>query len=285
MWWDHETRYHILRRGFAQYGQNEVRVRSRKSRCTHCDRDIVVGVSFCCAVCIAYNNEYHTPNVANCKKFSLFSAPISKVIDYLPKNIPRILINRTIVHPPEPIEEEDDDNNDDDGGLQLKRHDFRKNYVFDAYLLGYCDVVTRALGHDLFSNDATSSNTNKGLLDAALLSTVLKSDNPYANPMYHADEWSSVPVPTERVFLFEGAQPPPTVTTASTGSHNINNAADEISFREIAHCDGCTKRIQGTIQKCVVCFDYDLCQQCFPTLSKVHYDGKHHFAPEAVLTD
>ena len=102
------------------------------------------------------------------------------MIDYLPKNIPRILINRTIVHPPEQLEEDDDNN--DDGITQQKRHDFRKNYVFDAYLLGYCDVVTRALGHDLFSNDDTANlNTNKGLLDAALLSTVLTSTNPYAN--------------------------------------------------------------------------------------------------------
>jgi hypothetical protein len=211
------------------------------------------------------------------------------VIDYLPKNIPRILINRTIVHPPEPIEEDDDNNNndDDDGIQQQKRHDFRKNYVFDAYLLGYCDVVTRALGHDLFNTDPTTSKPNKGLLDAALLSTVLKSDDPYTNPTYHAEEWSSVQVPSERVFLFEGAQPPPTGTTASTGTSGSNNnhAADDITFREIAHCDGCTKRIEGTIQKCVVCFDYDLCQECFPTLSKLHYDGKHQFAPEAVLLE
>ena len=216
----------------------------------------------------------------------MFSAPISKVIDYLPKNIPRILINRTIVHPPEQLEEDDDNN--DDGITQQKRHDFRKNYVFDAYLLGYCDVVTRALGHDLFSNDDTVNlNTNKGLLDAALLSTVLTSNNPYTNPTYHADEWSSVQVPSERVFLFEGAQPTQSVTTASTGSNSINNnnAADDILFREIAHCDGCTKRIEGTIQKCVVCFDYDLCQKCYPTLSKLHYDGQHNFAPEAVLLE
>jgi hypothetical protein len=212
--------------------------------------------------------------------FLLISAPISKVIDYLPKNIPRILINRTIVHPPEPVEEEDDDN--DDGVQQQKRHDFRKNYVFDAYLLGYCDVVTRALGHDLFNADTSNSNTNKGLIDAALLSTVLKGNNPETNPSYHADEWSFVQVPSDRVFLFEGAQPPPSVTTASSGSYN---ATDDISFREIAHCDGCTKRIERTIQKCVVCFDYDLCQKCFPTLSKLHYDGKHHFMPETVPSE
>ena len=74
--------------------------------------------------------------------------------------------------------EEEDTNDDDIDDIQRRpRHDIRKNYVFDAYLLGYCDVVTRALGHDLFHSDATSSHTNKGLIDAALLSTVLKSDS------------------------------------------------------------------------------------------------------------
>ena len=189
------------------------------------------------------------------------------------------------MHPPEPVEGDDDNVEEEGIQQQQKRHDFRKNYVFDAYLLGYCDVVTRALRYDLFTTDNTSSNTNKGLLDAALLSTVLKSDDPYAHPTYHADEWSSVQVPSDRVFLFEGAQPPQTLSSASTGSSSHINTAGDISFREIAHCDGCTKRIEGTIQKCVVCFDYDLCQNCYPTLSKVHYDGKHHFAPEAIVSE
>ena len=181
------------------------------------------------------------------------------------------------MHPPEPVEEEEDD--DDNGMQKQKRHDFRKNYVFDAYLLGNCDVVTRALGHDLFSPDTHKSNTTKELIDAVLLSTVLKAENPKVHSLYRKEDWSAVRVPSDRVFLFEGAQPPPPVTTTSTVS---NTTTDDISFREIAHCDGCTKRIEGTIQKCVVCFDYDLCQTCFPTLSKLHYDGKHHFTPETV---
>jgi Zinc finger, ZZ type len=206
-----------------------------------------------------------------------YSAPISKVIDYLPKNIPRILINRTIVHPPEPVEDEEEHDS------QVKHHDFRKNYVFDAYLLGYCDVVTRALGHDLFNTNPLASPVNKDLEEAALLSTLLNSDSTTsAKTSFQAEDWSSIHVPSERVFLFQGAQSNQPITTASTGN---NNRAVDITFREIAHCDGCTKRIEGTIQKCIVCFDYDLCATCYPVLSKTHYDGKHHFTPESVPTE
>ena len=200
------------------------------------------------------------------------------MIDYLPKNIPRILINRTIVHPPEI---HDDDASQCNGTTDPENWDFRKNYVFDAYLLGYCDVVTRALAHDLFNNNnhiASSepsecrTSTNKDLQEAELLSTILKMDDTLTN--HNADEWSSVQVPKERVFLFPGAQAPP-----PTG------IAEEVAFREIAHCDGCTKRIEGIIQKCIVCFDYDLCKDCYPMLSKTHYDGTHHFTAEAVSSD
>jgi hypothetical protein len=165
---------------------------------------------------------------------------------------------------------------DDDEGEQ-KYHDFRKNYVFDAYLLGYCDVVTRALGCELFDTNTTSSTRKSNdLKGAELLYTVLKSDN---NSSYNAEDWSSVQVPTERVFLFQGAQTSQQTTT-STG-----NTADDISFREIAHCDSCTKQIEGTIQKCIVCFDYDLCKECYPILSKTHYDGTHQFTTEAVSSE
>jgi hypothetical protein len=196
------------------------------------------------------------------------------VIDYLPRNIPRILINRTIVHPPEPL---DDDrscsgNSDDE---EQEDYDFRKNYVFDAYLLGNCDVVTRALGYDLFHTSArTDIHGNTDLEEAELLTTVLlKSENGNrGHSNYDAKEWANVRVPTERVFLFPGAQAPP-----STGV-----VSEAISFREIAHCDGCAKQIEGTIQKCIVCFDYDLCRECFPILSKKHYNGVHDFTAEMV---
>jgi Zinc finger, ZZ type len=197
------------------------------------------------------------------------SAPISKVIGYLPKNIPRILINRTIAHPPEQIDEEEDESDGDD-----EDSEFREDYVFDAYLLGFCDDVTRALGKKLFSESDNSSSgpaNDMQMEEGELLASILQDSEVDSATAYSADDWAAVAVPTERVFLFPGAEAP-------------SGMSEEVPFREIAHCDGCSKEIEGTIQKCVVCFDYDLCQVCFPVLSKTHYDGKHHFAAEAVST-
>lgn len=185
------------------------------------------------------------------------------MIDYLPKNIPRILINRTVAHPPEQIDGDGDEGNSDD-----EDSEFREDYVFDAYLLGYCDDVTRALGKKLFaaSDNAAPDPANADDRDEGeLLSVVLEA----TESAYTAADWTAVGIPTDRVFLFPGAEAP-------TGM------SEEVLYREIAHCDGCSKRIEGAIQKCVVCFDYDLCENCFPILAKTHYDGKHHFAEEAV---
>ena len=195
------------------------------------------------------------------------SAPISKVIDYLPANIPRILINRTIVHPPAPTgDEHDDDSSNGDG-----EKDTREGYVFDAYLLGFCDDVTRAIGKKLFSaeDELETEISDRG----ELLSTVLKNTNhsDEDGSSYNAVDWIGVDVPKERVFLFPGALAP-----AEAG-------AEEVSYQEVAQCDGCSKRIEGTIQKCVTCFDYDLCQKCFPALSKSHFDGKHNFTAEVAV--
>ena len=191
----------------------------------------------------------------------LHSAPISKVIDYLPANIPRILINRTIVHPPTQIEDVGDSSSSDD------EKDFRSGYVFDAYLLGFCDDVTRALGKKLFSveNKLQSESVERG----ELLATVLENEDDDADDSsYTASDWIGVDIPKERVFLFPGALAP------------AQAEAKEVSYQEVAHCDGCAKRIGGTIQKCVTCFDYDLCQKCYPHLTKSHFNGEHSFVME-----
>jgi hypothetical protein len=129
-------------------------------------------------------------------------------------------------------------------------------------LLGFCDDVTRALGKELFS---ASSETPVEAKEGKVLAALSDEDE-----LYDAEDWKSTGVPPERVFLFPGAQ-------ASSGK----DASSDPSYQEVAHCDGCSKRIVGTIRKCVACFDYDLCTKCFPALSKMHYDGKHHFAAEA----
>jgi len=184
------------------------------------------------------------------------------VIEFLPPGIPRILINRTVVHPltrsADSTEEEKDP---------------RDNYVFDAYLLGFCDDVTRCLAKKLFEDDAPTTPEKKRRGDAGgkpvgrLLTKVLNGkDNEY-----DAEDWESLTVPPERVLLFAGAQ----------ASHG--DSTEDLTYREIAHCDGCSKRIRGTIQKCIACFDYDLCPKCFPHLSKLHYDGTHVFSAEPAM--
>jgi hypothetical protein len=191
-----------------------------------------------------------------------FSAPISKVIEFLPPNIPRILINRTVVHPSTSSAEDEGEEEDEN------EKEFRENYVFDAYLLGFCDDVTRALARQLFKNPETPDKKRRGkngkdAYGGRLLTTVLKGED----DEYDADDWSTLSVPPERVLLFPGA-------VAS------KDDTSDLTFREIAHCDGCSKRIRGTVRKCVACFDYDLCQKCFPTLSKTHHNGKHSFNAE-----
>lgn len=188
----------------------------------------------------------------------IYRAPISKVIEYLPPGIPRILINRTVVRP----STRSADTTEDD-----EEQDPRNDYVFDAYLLGFCDDVTRSLAKKLFKDDVPPTPAEKKRRDqpvGRLLSKVLQGED----KEYDAEDWGSLAVPPERVLLFPGAQ----------ASHA--DSTEELTYREIAHCDGCSKRIKGTIQKCIACFDYDLCQKCFPSLSKIHHGGQHSFSAE-----
>ena len=238
------------------------------------------------------------------------------MIEYLPSGIPRILINRTVVHPSSTSRSSantDSDNSDRDDENKREKFAFvRDNYVFDAYLLGFCDDVTRALAKQLFrSNDKVSQNSksitgssnsrnneerskkqNSANLDCGgrLLSSLLELENKgslsedekdYCNHGYDVEEWrESVAVPPERVLLFPGA-----LAVANTEGTNFadNNEGGQLTYSEIAHCDGCARRICGTIQKCAICFDYDLCSNCFPKLSKSHFDGTHKFISESAV--
>jgi hypothetical protein len=246
----------------------------------------------------------------------LKSAPISKVIEYLPSNIPRILINRAIVHPSTTSGDNADDDNTDENDRE-----FRTKYVFDAYLLGFCDDVTRALAKQLFkkqrqplkvgssgsgsgsggvgkdaprsttgsggSGGGNSSNESQGRQQqqqppdcgGTLLTTVLRDGN---DEYFDVKDWSDAVVPAERVLLFPGALPPSTKEDKNSNDSGGGGAVGttELTYCEIAHCDGCSKRIFGVIRKCVICFDYDLCSKCYPKLHMTHYDGKHVFNSE-----
>ena len=218
---------------------------------------------------------------------------MSKVIGYLPPNVPRILINRNIVHPKAGRTDADDEK------------DFREKegYVFDAYLLGYCDDITRTLAKKLFADETSDSDSEKDekkQTHCQLLATVRKcdaakqegehgedsdsekDDDSTELQAHRAADWSFCNLPDERVVLFPGAEPTKGSGYGDDGEEDDNNS--EVTFREVAHCDGCSKRIEGMIQKCVECFDYDLCQKCFPKLSKSHHGGEHAFAAEPAAT-
>lgn len=92
---------------------------------------------------------------------------------------------------------------------------------------------------------------------------------------FNADDWSFCKVPKERVFLFPGAE-----SSKVDNDDDDDVSSADVTFHEVAHCDGCSGRIYGTIQKCVECFDYDLCQDCYPSLSKSHCNGEHVFQAE-----
>jgi Zinc finger, ZZ type len=237
---------------------------------------------------------------------------MSKVISYLPSNIPRILINRTIVHPKNRNsnsnngKEDEGQEQDSDGDTEK---DFRDGYIFDAYLLGFCDDVTRLLAKRLFADDIAETttattedeqsqpNTRCQLLAKVRERDALKNlddsddnkqscnnaleeedvdDDSIELEAHKAELWKFCAVPPERVVLFPGAEP----TSGNGYGDDGEDDNSELTFREIAHCDGCAKRIEKTIYKCNACFDYDLCTTCFPKLSKTHCGGGHVFTAE-----
>jgi len=225
---------------------------------------------------------------------SLSVAPISKVIGYLPANIPRILINRTIVHPR--FHNNDNGDKEKEEEDHINEPDFRKNYVFDAYLLGNCDDVTRALVRELRVDDTKDNLLPKslhGLVEMGRLLSEVRAahrkvvesdidgdgdeeegedDDDDDEVLYRVEDWETAKVPAERVFLFPGAQPP-----------RPSMEDSPVQLQEVCHCNACSKRIcKGHIHKCLECFDYDLCGICFPKVFPNHHDGQHTFGIEAV---
>lgn len=171
---------------------------------------------------------------------------MSKVVHYLRSDIPRILINRTIVQIPKVS------NNEDDGCL-----------LFHTCLLGDCDVIAEALSHRMLSRHC-SGNKGKGI------ATTLGGVN---HDSQRGDKALGYVQPKESILLFEGAESvnntvalavPPTTTLSKT----------------IAHCDECQHEIQGQIYNCKTCFDYDLCRVCYLNPLVIHANGKHEFAIE-----
>jgi hypothetical protein len=177
---------------------------------------------------------------------------MSKVVHYLRSDIPRILINRTIVQIPKVS------NNEDDGCL-----------LFHTCLLGDCDVIVEALSHRMQSHHGSGSNEGKGIT-TTLGGVNYDSQNCFIQR--NDEAWGHVQ-PKESILLFQGAEfvnntvalvvPPPATPSKS-----------------IAYCDECQNEIQGQIYYCKTCFDYDLCSICYSNPRVIHADGKHEFAIE-----
>ncbi len=202
---------------------------------------------------------------------SLSVAPMSKIIEYLSPSIPRMLINRAIVVPKHGTYCEDAKKRNNE---EISESNHRDNFVFDACLLGFCDEVTKSL-IDLMTtaNDdklSLSRERPPGSHDFELLCNLpaLSDTKLFRHPH-------------DRIFLYPGA-----ILHCNDGEYNgdEDDGSTEITFQEIVHCDGCHKVIKKVIMKCTDCFDFDLCQDCYETVSKVHFSGYHKFIVESCNT-
>jgi len=184
---------------------------------------------------------------------------MSKVIDYLPTSIPRILINRNQLRLLAKPVQEDDVNTGEKEFL-------RDGYVFDASLLGDCDNVTKSIVKQLGWENAFYQlypSKIKSLMHSFATSGRLGNDS------------------NGRSLYFESVASNDLVSTDVSTIATDDQENEDIVVNEIVHCDGCSKNISGElIMKCVNCFDYDLCQACYRMNFKIHYKGKHTFTEE-----
>lgn len=170
------------------------------------------------------------------------SAPMSKLVGFLPDNIPRILINRDIVQVVK----------------SPSQHEKQVEFcLFDACLLGNCDAVTKAIKDKII--DTNTKSEEKHIHSGRLVT----DDN---NGTWLKNQ------PRESVLLFEGALlSTPTPKDATVPPPNV-----------VVFCDHCQNEIKGNIFCCRNCFDFDLCGDCYPKVKLTHADGKHEFDIESI---
>ena len=120
-------------------------------------------ISWVYFICLRSVNSY-----LNITSHLCSSAPMSKLVGFLPDNIPRILINRDIV--------------------QVRKQD--EICLFDACLLGNCDAVTQAIKDKISNTDTKSKDKNHQS------GRLVTDDN---NGTWLKNQ------PRESVLLFEGA--------------------------------------------------------------------------------
>lgn len=190
------------------------------------------------------------------------SAPMSKVVTYLRCEIPRILINRTIVRVP------------------TSEH---SNFLFNACLLGNCGEISVNASCQQQCKVPTTNNSQKigndsddvvEALGAKMrrieITTKTSPDLDCidsGNLMLSGESWLRNNA-KECILLFPGAK----VTHSNVSISN--------QLREIVHCDSCQLVVEGSLYCCKVCFDYDLCPTCYPTAVLTHANGKHEFRVE-----
>lgn len=117
------------------------------------------------------------------------------------------------------------------------------------------DDVVEALGPRMEERD---NSTTKAVTDV--------TRNDVGSLVFNDEAWLQHH-PKESVLLFQGAE--------VTNSHAINSQQ-----KEVVHCDSCHQLVEGSIYCCKLCFDYDLCSTCYPTVKLTHADGSHEFRVE-----
>jgi len=223
---------------------------------------------------------------------SLSVAPVSKMVEGLPRSIPRILINRTIVAPKHHPTVVAATTIEGDNTIKEEMEDFRNGYTFDVCLLGYCDTVTAALAKVMddveerqqsqkkkrncgVGKEGRDSNKKSTLLQMVLdEGTVLVGHAASQTNNGHISTNDQIQNAKNRILLFPGA--------IIDDEYSIGkNQSDVVSCTEVAHCDGCQDIIKGNIMKCVDCFDFDLCEKCYhPVVIDEHCKGTHTFIVE-----
>ena len=84
------------------------------------------------------------------------------------------------------------------------------------------------------------------------------------------------------ILLFPGSElrKEDTAALRRTQKHGLSTEEETPPAEEIIYCNACDAVVQGDAMKCCDCFDYDLCLDCYPTQSKVHFAGTHRFVME-----
>ena len=191
---------------------------------------------------------------------------MSKVIDYLPPFIPRILINKNHLKQ----FSQSDKKNKFASNNQMEG--FRHDYSFDANLLGNCDDVTSSL--------VTQLGWDKEFKELIMSSSIHSKENSLSSLLCH-NEIEGIAMDRTLCFRTKGVDTEDNdckICNDDENSMEQKNSTDEINT-EVIICDGCSKSIQSgqIIMTCLECFDFDLCLHCFKTKAKTHFKGIHKF--------